>query len=221
MLSVYEQLFLLALDEEKGNFLSFTKKTISYGLAGALIADLAILGAVCVNEKHRLEAAEGVGPVEDDLLNETLKEIQASEKPRKLPFWIAHLKGQPKKLRTHVGETLAARNRVLADESRFYWPAQTRPLSVENWPGSKFELKFPMRSAIFTEIEPDYRSLAVLNIAAACNLLNLIFTEDELSQARSILREKVMHAALQNPSLQTIEAIGHAIGAAIDDESEQ
>ena len=36
MLTVYEELFLLALDEENGNFLPFTRKTIPYGLSGAV-----------------------------------------------------------------------------------------------------------------------------------------------------------------------------------------
>lgn len=218
MLTVYEQLFLLAIDEEKGNFLAFTKKTIPFGLAGAILAELALQGAICLNEKHRLEIANPA-QVSDELLKEVIQEIQTAEKPRKLSFWVTQLKERPKKLRTRVGESMAEKNLVLNDESRFHWPAQNAELA-ENGVQDKFNQKIPLRAAVFASEDPDPRSLALLNIVNACGLLGLVFTEDEAPIARRLVHEKVIHAALINPSLQTIEEIAFAIEASIEDETE-
>jgi golgi phosphoprotein 3 len=220
MLMVYEQLYLLALNEEKGNFLPFTKKAIPYGLAGAILADLALLGVVCINEKGRLELAEAAPPTTDAILSEVVQEIQKTEKLRKLPYWITQLNDRPKKLRVRLGERMAEKQLVIQDEDRFYWPEQSAAPALNGLPHSKFELKYPLRSAIFTDIKPEPGSLALLHIAGHCGLLDLIFTEDELPIARRILQEKVMEGAMENPALQTVEEIGYTISAVIDDDSD-
>jgi len=192
MLTVYEQLFLLALDEDKGNFLRFTKKTIPFGLAGAILAELALLGVVCLNEKQRVELSKNFD-LHDDLVKEVVQDIQAAEKPRKLSFWVTHLKERPKKLRSRLGETMAEKNLVVNDENRFFWPSE-EPQDTDLQVTSKFSQKIPLRASIFGG-EPDLRSLALLNIVDACGLLNLVFTEDELPTAKRLIHEKVIDAA--------------------------
>jgi golgi phosphoprotein 3 len=54
MLTIYEDLYLLALDEEKGNLFSFARKSFAYPLAGAILAELALSGKLGVGEKLRI-----------------------------------------------------------------------------------------------------------------------------------------------------------------------
>jgi hypothetical protein len=114
---------------------------------------------------------------------------------------------------------MAEKNLVVNDENRFFWPSQNAQTPEASAP-FKFTQKIPLRAAIFTDVETDPHSLALLNIADACGLLGLVFTEDELPTAKHLIHEKVIHAALKNPSLQTIEEIAYAIGASIEDESD-
>ncbi len=218
MLTLYEELFLLALDEEKGNILPFAKKTLPFGLAGAILAELALQDKVCTNEKQRLLVMDE-NPTGEEILDDAVREIQSEEKHRKLSFWISQFSEKPKKLRMKVGESLAAKKLVSQDENRFY--IQMPPQTEQEQPApSKYEMKKPLRAIIFAGAEADPHNLALLNIANACDLLGLIFTQDEQPMAKRLVHEKVIQAALKNPSLQTIEEIEYAITASIEDSGE-
>jgi hypothetical protein len=221
MLSLYEELFLLALDEEQGNYFSPAKKTISYGLAGAILAELALRGKLAMNEKQRL-VVQDAAPTGDDILDESLKEMETAEKPRKLVYWVSHFGERPKKLRVQIGECLAARDLVQLVDSRFHWRAAAAPAG--NGALSKFQMKHELRMAILAAdtagAEVDMRRLAVLNLLSAAGLLNLVFTVDELPAAQRLIHEIVMRQSLQDPRLQAIEEIEYAVSASIEDSSD-
>lgn len=216
MLSIYDQLFLLALNEEKGNILPTAKKFLPHALAGAILAELALQGKVCNNEKNRLEVRDAT-PTGDEILDEALQEI-AAEKPRKLAYWVSQLSAKPKKLRERMGESLAARNVLVHEEKRFFW----RQPSAENASGlsTKFAMKMPLRAMILSGEESNPHQLALLNVAAGSNLLSLIFTEDELSMAGRRIHERCVRAALESPAMQTVEEIEQAIAASLEDDED-
>lgn len=218
MISLYDELFLLALDEEKGNFLPLAKKTISFGLSGAILAELALRNKFAINDKQRLEMQDAA-PIGEEILDEILQEIAAAEKPRKLTYWVSYFGEHPKRLRVKIGECLAARNLVQQDENRFHWNASGAAQS-EPAVHSKYQMKNQLREVILADAELDPRRLALLNILSAAGLLNLVFTADELSSAQQLIHEKVMHQALKDRSLQTIEEIEYAITASIEDSND-
>ncbi len=218
MLSIFEELFLLALDEENGNILPFAKKTLAHGLSGGILAELALMGKVTSNEKHRLELVDAT-PTGDDVLDDAIQEIQASEKTRKLAYWVSQFSARPKKLREHIGERLAAKELLNQDERRFFWkPAQ--PENDTDVPHSKFEVKNPLRTMILASEEGGLHNLALLNVASASDLLNLIFTQDEIPLAKRLIHEKVFRAALEHPAMQTIEEIEQAVITSLEDDTE-
>jgi len=221
MFPLYDELFLLALDEEKGNFLPITKKTIPYGLSGAILAELALRGKLAMNEKQRL-VVQDAAPTGDEILDETLKEIEKADKPRKLAFWVSHFGERPKKLRLQIGECLAARNLVQQDDNRFHWQVPTA--QAETPVPTKFQMKNALREVIFTgnaaDPEAVMRRLALLNLLSAAGLLNLVFTVDELPAAQRLIHEKVMHQSLKERQLQTIEEIEYAVVTSIEDSSD-
>jgi golgi phosphoprotein 3 len=79
MLTIYEDLYLLALDEEKGNLFSFARKSFAYPLAGAILAELALSGKLGVGEKLRIVLSDAT-PIGDPILNDALEQIRVSEK---------------------------------------------------------------------------------------------------------------------------------------------
>lgn len=214
MFSLYDELFLLALDDDKGNFLPFTRKTITYGLVGALLAELGLRNKICSNSRQRLEVID-TEPTGDVILDEILREISGTEKPRKFLFWVNLFAEHPKKLRTTVGESLAARNLVEQDDNRFLWTHSSK----EAIPAmlSKYEMKEPLREMIFLNTEVNPHHLALLNLIGAAGLLNLIFTTDEIPTAKQLIQAKTMEAAITNPVLETVEAIGYAVALCIEE----
>jgi hypothetical protein len=119
MLTLYEDLYLLTLDEDKGNIVSFARKSFAYPIAGLILAELALSGKLGVGEKLRLVVSEGE-PAGDPILDDVLEQIRATEKPRKLTYWVSQVSGDPKKLRQSIGERLVEKKILIQDEKRFF-----------------------------------------------------------------------------------------------------
>ena len=217
MLTLYEELYLLALDEEKGNIFRIVRKFLPYALAGAILAELALLGKVEAGEKSRLNLLEAT-PTGDPILDETLEQISTSEKARKLTYWVSRLSEDPKKLRQNAAERLVGRNVLLQEEKRFFRnPAMNgSEISVTE----KFQLKYLLRSIILSNGESDSRSLALLNLIVAGDLLGLIFTQDEIENARRMIHKQVMATAMENQIMQFIEEIELAVSSVLENEME-
>jgi hypothetical protein len=73
---------------------------------------------------------------------------------------------------------------------------------------------------VLATAETDPRSLALLSIASASNLLGLIFTQDELPAAKRRVHEQVVFAALENPVMETIQEIEQAVASSMEDDDE-
>ncbi len=217
MLTLYEELFLLALDEEKGNIFPFVRKSLPYSLSGAILAELALSGKVEVGEKLRLKLLEAT-PTGDPFLDETMEQISTSEKTHKLTFWVSRLSEEPKKLYQRVGERLVEKNVLVQDEKRFFrHPAVT---GSEFTTPEKFQMKHLLRSNILSKGENDFHSLALLNLAVAGDLLGLIFTQDEIENANRIIHKQVLAAAMENHVMQFVEEIELAVSSVREDETE-
>jgi hypothetical protein len=215
MLPVHEELFLLALDEDKGNILPFAKKTIYQAIIGGILAELVLMGKVCSNEKHRLELLDNA-PTGDQILDAAINDIQSSDKQRKLTFWINKFGFHPKELREDIGNSLVAKGLLIREEKSFLWPDPSAEVTLPS-ARSKFEMKIPLRAMILSTAESNHHDLALLNIASATGLLGLIFTQDELHTAKQCIHETILRTALENPVMQTIEEIEQAILSSMDD----
>lgn len=218
MLSLFEELYLLALDEDRGKTTSYAKKTIAYGLSGAMLAELALQGKVSVNEKNRLEPL-GDELTGDAFLDEILGEIRDSEKAHKLTYWVSQFSERPKKLRERVGDLLVERNVLSKEEKRFFRQPPSGEVTQAAEP-SKFEVKSRLRAMILANGESDPRSLALLNLAAASELLGLIFTADELGFASRRIHEEILRFALEDTVMQTVEEIEQAISTVVEDDDD-
>lgn len=204
-LALFEELFLLTIDDEDGALLPGAAPKVAFGISGALLAELALRGRVNIGENHRLEL-KYAAPVGDDLLDETLEFIQAAEQPRKVGYWVRHLSSDPKRTRQRLIERLVAAGVLQQDENHLLWAAQS-----EGDAPAKYALKLRLRQALLTDCEPTARDLALLSLAKGSKLLNLIFTKDERKKARRRIYELLVEKALKDHLAQTLQEIEMAV----------
>jgi hypothetical protein len=216
MLTLYEKLFLLVLDEEKGNLISFTRKSFAYSVAGAILAELALAGKLGVGEKLRLVAQDGEG-TGDPILDDALEQIRASDKLHKPSYWVSAISAEPKKLRYTIGEQLAGKHVLTQDEKRFF---RQEPATESDAVPSKFQLKHELRSLVLSNGARDLRNIALVKMLAAGGLLYLCFTLDEMDAAEQIIHTQLLTAALENPTMELVEEIGQAVTNVREDEME-
>uniref|UniRef100_A0A1I8GXM4 Golgi phosphoprotein 3-like n=1 Tax=Macrostomum lignano TaxID=282301 RepID=A0A1I8GXM4_9PLAT len=123
-LTLMEEVLLLGLKDREG-YTSFWNDSISSGLRGAILVELALRGRVSLEpcglrSRPQLQmrklvcvGANGQAPVGDALLDEALRHIRDMQPPETVPNWIEYLSGEtwnPLKLRyqlRNVRERLA------------------------------------------------------------------------------------------------------------------
>lgn len=213
MLTLFDQLYLLALNEEKGNLIASTRKTFAFAYSGAVLDELALLNRICLNEKSRIEVIAST-KTGDEVLDEALKEIADSDKLRKPAYWVGEFVVQPKRLRERLGDRLAAKGILNREDNRFF-RAQSSPQEIP----SKFEMKHQLRGMILLGTQSNPSSLALLTMLDAANLLHLIFTPDELDMVQKDIHERVLRCSLEKPTFQFIEEIAQAVETLIEDDN--
>jgi Golgi phosphoprotein 3 len=215
MLFIYEELLLLAIDNDKSTVLPSVRKRLGFGLAGAVLAELALQGRLQVNEKRRLEVSnEAV--TGDKYLDKLLKKIQDLEKPRKVTFWIQMLNDKPKKLRNEIFDHLVAKGYALPEDDGSEEDESASDTAPAVKP-TKYEIKRRLRASVLGGEAVDQHSLAVLSLARASKLLSLVFTKDERVVAQRRIHEAMVRSALENATAQTLEVIEASVASCLAD----
>ena len=217
MLTLFEEFFLLTLDDEKGNLVWFARKSFAFLTAGLILAELALVGKLGMGEKVRLVVLDE-HPTGDPILDDTLEQIRSAEKLRKPSYWVSQLSVEPKKLKQSIGQRLVEKKILIQDEKRFYRQEIT-PGSEPPMP-DKFQLKQELRALVFVNNELDLRNMALLNLIAAANLLTLLFTQDEIETAEKVIQRQLLASAMGNPVMELVEEIIQAVSSVIEDELE-
>lgn len=216
MLTIFEELLLLSIHEDKGTFIGSTVDKMNAGLIGAILAELALMGVIQIQENHRLRVAQDA-PLEDEILNNALNAFKESEKERKTGFWINALNQKPEKYRKQIVERLIQKGIVTQEDDHIVWVIPS-PLQPEVKASTKYWLRHRLREIILTSGQAEQRDIALLSILKACNLLDLVFLKDERRLASRQISELVVGDALKNPITQTIEEIDIAIADVVEDE---
>jgi Golgi phosphoprotein 3 len=214
MLTLYEELFLVAFHEDKGKLIPATMENLPVGLAGAILADLVLNGRLRVDENHRL-VLQDASPTGDEILDAALEKIQSSERPRKVSYWVNQLNEKPKKLFEQLEQHLEVKGVLQRDESNFISMPSQNEVDGQN-ASARYWLKRRLRGLALTDQEADLRGLALLNLVQSCNFIDLIFTRDERKIARRRIYELLVGTALSNGQAQAIEEIGRAVEAQAD-----
>ena len=213
MLNLIDQLYLLALNEEKGNLIASTRKTFAYAYAGAVLDELAVQSRLRLNEKSRVEVTNPA-KTGDEVLDEALKAIGGSDKHRRPAYWVGTLVEQSKKLRESLGDRLAGKGILSREENRFF-----RILSPELEIPTRYEMKHQLRAMVLLGAETDPSALALLTLLNAADLLDLVFTPDEMDMVQKDIHQRVLRYSLQNPAFQFVEEIEQAVINSIEDDS--
>jgi golgi phosphoprotein 3 len=216
MITLFEEILLLTVHNEKGTFIGWTVDRMKPALIGAVLAELALMGKIETSQNNRLHLVDD-NPVDDDLLNEALEQLKDSDKERKFGFWVDNLSQKPEKLRKQVIERLIEKGVVAQEDDRLQWVVPS-PLAPGANASAKYLISQRLRGIILAQEIFEKRDIVLLSLLRACNLLELTFLKDERRLASSRINELVVGAAMKDPGLQTIEEIESALAMVVEDE---
>lgn len=210
MLNLAEELFLLALDDDEDWIVAPALDTLRYGLAAALLADLALLGKIAV-EGQRISLLDPA-PIGDDLLDDTLLRIAEANKPRKVKYWLNALGFR--KLPKQIAQRLVTQGVLAEEERRYLWAVPYVGVPQQDAP-AKYWIKQELRVAGLTSAKPERRGVVLLSLMKGCRLLNLVFTRDERKAASKRVDELVKGEDFGAAVTQTLADIEAATTAAV------
>ena len=208
MLTLPQELYLLALHEEKGRVPAALSTSLHYGLGGAILAELILQSRVGLDDDRKAVVVNNSMFGEDDLLNEGLERIQASVRHHKARYWVSTFSDYIKKLEKRLAYQLVDQGVLLKEKKRFLGvvPYEAYPAQDAS---ARFWIKQHLRSVALGGEAPDAHTAALFSLVRACDLLGRAFTRDELKTARrqieTLTGGEVVGEAVQ-VVIQTIEA---------------
>ena len=204
MLTLPEELFLLAIDDAKGKVCSPSIGTLEYCLAGAILAELALNGNINLDEGKKLIVLDNIA-TKNPLLDFALAQIAGSKRPRSAKHWIEAIGSRGKQLRSYVVASLVSQGIITEEKKRLLWviPYSLYP---EKDASAKYWSKLHLRGVVFASEPADERCLILLSLLRACQLTDMVFTRDERKAANKQIKQLVKS-----------DVIGAAVSAVITD----
>ena len=167
-------LLLLALDDERGTVLPQAAIGLDYGLAGAVVMELALRGRISLDG----DVVSTIGAVPDDaLLDDALRAIAATP-GKDLSHWVWHLSRDLGGLRQRLLDRLVARGTLEKRERRVLllfhqnvYPE--RDARVEH------DIRARVDAALLQGETPDAPTACLIHLAAACRVTDAIYPRDQ------------------------------------------
>lgn len=176
-----EALLLLALDDERGAVLPQARIALDFGLAGALLMELALRGALR-NEGGKLSIHGDQAMPAEPLLAETCRMLH--EKPGKdARYWVHHLPRGLHGLRQRLLDGLVAKGTLQRKERRvmLVFPVQRYP---ERDPGVEGDLRQHLDNVLLRDETPQPRIGMLVALAESCRLLQALYGRADRSRVK-------------------------------------
>lgn len=175
MLTLPEELLLLSLDEQ-GNTASACATSLPYGLAGAALLDLRLMGKVQLDEGP--VTILDPTPTGEPVLDAVLFAVYGHRKPLTLQKWVMQMTGKVPDLRGQALSRLIERGILREEEGRILWifPSRKYP-EVDGRPEASVVDRIRQAAAQFGQT--DDRTRALMGLMKTCGLTGEVFDKSQ------------------------------------------
>ncbi|AUI51298.1 GOLPH3/VPS74 family protein [Arthrobacter crystallopoietes] len=212
-LSVPEAFLLLCLRDQDGKAM-LDGSTLSYGLGGAILSELALTGAITI-QGRKVVPTPGYDDDSSSGYGSFLQLIADARRPFKTDHWVTKFASRsPKKL---VGNLLADRNIVARVEGRILWifPTVKYP-EVDPVPEQQLRERI---GNVLSGLRPDGFSASVIALADATKILEKCFGPVSKERVKEItdgdwaskaVRDAISSAIMAATTVTTMTAVSSA-----------
>ncbi|MFP4084593.1 MAG: GOLPH3/VPS74 family protein [Desulfonatronovibrio sp.] len=210
MLNFAEEILLLTLDDKTGTFYNLPKDVIRTALAGALLMDLALANRIDTDlESLTVVSTEPTG---DPLIDQVLQRLQGSDSRHTTSHWVNEIAWHSGKLREQVLQSLIDKGVLKIQDRKILWVFAKRKYPLMNDREVK-EVRARLRELVFNQDIPDPREAVLIGLLYACNMVDTLFTEQELPEVMPRLTELAKLDLIGREVAQSIRDIYSAMNA--------
>jgi hypothetical protein len=182
MLSMLEEVVLLAVDEKTGGLRSTREFATAYALVGAVFFDLALARRIDTDtEAIRIVDA---APTGNATLDRVLTDMAKRPDLTTVQQWIEELFHRKDDLEGEALRSLISQGILRHEKSKLLWiiDVERFPL-VNNRPQQHVKLR--LAHTILSDTIPETRDIMLVSLAEPCGLLHYVLSENELAARRA------------------------------------
>jgi hypothetical protein len=177
MLTFGEELVLLALNDEKGDFsFQLSRMKFENALAGTVLMDLAFLNRIDTDLEHLILVDPA--PTGDALFDAVMVMIVAEKGRRSVSDWIQEVRYQHPDLRDVFIRKLVDRGILKKTEQKILWVFKQRRYPMIDNREVK-EVRTRIRETVLSDMIPDPRDVVLISLMTACELIDEVFSREE------------------------------------------
>lgn len=207
MLTLPEQLLLISLHDEKGIILSTASISIRYGLAGAVIMELALREKLEIRDKKLFLINDSY--TGDNVLDEAMSQIKIVDKAKNAGYWINKLSSKIK-IQELLLIRLVEKGILKLEEHKVLWIFDSPHYPMQD-SGEESEIREKIRRIVLQKDIVDTRIAVLIGLVNACRLTNEIFSKDERKEAKTRIKEIIENDIIAKSVADTVVAIEAAL----------
>jgi len=212
MLTMLEEVVLLAVDEKTGRVRSTREFGTAYALVGAVFFDLALARKIDTDTEE-IQIVDKL-PTGNATLDRVLSRMAARPDLRTVSEWIEEIFIQRDDLEGEALKSLMDRGVLRHEHSKLLWV-----IDVERFPmvdnKSLQHVKMRLAHAILTDDIPDTRDIMLVSIADQCGLLSYVLSEVELENRKERIRTLTKLETISRKVADAIHALDKSIRIAM------
>ena len=208
-LPLYEEILLLALDDDAGTTSGagfFTK-----AMGGAILAELVMTGSIKISDDKQKKVTLGrKDPLSDPILDECLAMIAEQKKSKKAAEWVMKFSNL-KDLKNRAARKLVEKG-VLTEETDTVLRIFKRTIYPEADGGPEKELRVRLEKAIFTGTPNlEARTVVIIALTQSAGMLNKVFPKKKLKERKKRLEMLTSGQLAGKATKEAVQAVQAAI----------
>ena len=206
--SLAEELLIINLDQKKRDFAVMNKKYTEVALAGAILLELILQGAITLRKSEIHVVSDK--KLEDPLLNKAFLLISGEEEVYTALYWLREFEYSLGGIKKQYLERLIANNLITKKEEKFLWVFPITKYELVDLKNRE-KIKQRIQEVVHTPEEVDPRTLALMSLIYATDCTGEIFTSKEIEENIAQIRGMVGGEEIGKSISYTIQMIIDAI----------
>jgi hypothetical protein len=188
MLTLSEELLLLAVHDEKGSVILSTTALLPYGVAASILLDLKYLGKIDFkDEKLNLITFTPTGI---DFLDEMLIFIKNQQKIHKIRWWIKKIATKNSMILEKIFEKLVLEGILKREKHNFMFMVDFFRYPTLN-PVPELETRDKIHKSVLMGIKPDEKLAALISLMYFCGLVKEVFPAEQRKKAKKSIKNLI------------------------------